>query len=355
MRAARYRCPASVGLGVWLLCALAAPPLAAQPSGTPPASGEASPSDAARLFEEGSAAAKQNQWEKARVAFQKAWTLKKHWQIAANLGRAELMLKRYRDAAEHLAYFLRESPANPEDRKMVQGLFDQARARVGELKITVNEPGALVLVDGAVVGTSPLKEPVFVDPGRKQVEAALDGYTTSRRGVKIDAGGTATTDLRLRKGGAEGGVAQAGPPAEAEGDGADSALADTGGKAKGSAQTSSSAYRAIQITGLAATTVAAGVTVVFYVLSSAKAREAADHDRTECDGNPDTCAYNEAERGRAAFANVSFTSGVIAGVLGAGTLVYTLVNAPSSKNSASAGFPVRVSIQGSGFAVMGRW
>jgi hypothetical protein len=173
--------------------------------------------------------------------------------------------------------------------------------------------------------------------------------------LKIDAGGAATTDLRLRREGAEGAAAQADPQAEAEGDGADSAPADTGSATKGSAQESASSYRTIQITGLAATTVAAGVTVVFYGLSSAKAREAAGHDRSECDGNAANCAFNEAQRARAAFSNVSFASGVVAGVLGAGTLVYTLVNAPSSKSSASAASPVQVSIQGAGVSVTGRW
>lgn len=252
MRAARYRCPASLGLGVWLLCALAAPPLAAQPSGAPPGSGKPPTSEAARLFEEGSAAAQKDQWEKACVAFQKAWALKKHftislrlskgqpsrtaspatatqffevgvkagkqgqwdkahaafeeawrikkhWPIAANFGRAEIKLGRYREAAEHLAYFLCDAAGlSDEDRQTAQTMFEKARTNIGTLTISVNQPGAGIFVDGTSIGASPLSEPLFVDLGARKVEARLGGYAPAQEPMRLSAGEAREVSLRLR-------------------------------------------------------------------------------------------------------------------------------------------------------------
>jgi hypothetical protein len=98
-------------------------------------------------------AAKLALWQRAYTSFLQAWRLKQHYQIAANLGRAELKLRKYRDAAEHLTYFLREASAvGPDERKAAQAMLDEARAKVGALTIIVDRPGAVVLVDGVAIG-----------------------------------------------------------------------------------------------------------------------------------------------------------------------------------------------------------
>ena len=48
-------------------------------------------------------------WDRARLFYVSAWRAQHHWQIAGSLGHAELALGLYRDAAEHLAFFLRET------------------------------------------------------------------------------------------------------------------------------------------------------------------------------------------------------------------------------------------------------
>src|SRR5262245_39603845 len=73
------------------------------------AAGKTAEAAAARHYEDGVRAAKLTLWADAYQSFLAAWKLKQHYQIAANLGRAELMLKKYRDAAEHMAFFLREA------------------------------------------------------------------------------------------------------------------------------------------------------------------------------------------------------------------------------------------------------
>ena len=53
-------------------------------------------------------AAGKKDWTAAHAAFLEAWKLNEHYQIAANLGSMEIKLGRFRDAAEHLAIYLRK-------------------------------------------------------------------------------------------------------------------------------------------------------------------------------------------------------------------------------------------------------
>src|SRR4051812_35204786 len=83
-----------------------------------PASGQVSAGEAAQPhadaqaaldYEAGVKAAEQGDTARAYTLLVKAWSLKRHFQVAANLGLTELDLGKHRDAAEHLAYFLREA------------------------------------------------------------------------------------------------------------------------------------------------------------------------------------------------------------------------------------------------------
>jgi len=153
---------------------------------------------AKKLYEDGAKAAGLNQWERARAVFAEAWRLKQHWQIAVNLGQAELKTGKYRDAAEHLAYFLREGQAaGAADRKKGEAMLAEARKHVGELAVTVNRAQAEILVDDQVVGRAPLGNTLFVDPGQHVVVARLDGYTSIRESQQVYAGTTAQFDFQL--------------------------------------------------------------------------------------------------------------------------------------------------------------
>src|SRR5450432_3751077 len=71
---------------------------------------------AKELVRQGSAEYSKQHWEAARASFQKAWELKRHYAIAANLADVELKLGRYREAAEHLEYALANLPPEHADR-----------------------------------------------------------------------------------------------------------------------------------------------------------------------------------------------------------------------------------------------
>jgi tetratricopeptide (TPR) repeat protein len=148
----------------------------------PKGANDAAVTDKAReLRNEGNVLYKRGDLPRARAAYLGAWLLKKHWQIALNLGDTEVRLGLYRDAAEHLAYYLRESAnAEPPPPPGGKKLYDEARAKVGALEITSDAGGAEIAVDGKVVGVTPLEDPIFVEPGEHTIEARRgEGFVAS--------------------------------------------------------------------------------------------------------------------------------------------------------------------------------
>jgi hypothetical protein len=172
----------------------------AQPAPTK-ASTDALTDQARELHVKGAGLYDQGQYDKAEAAFLAAWALKKHHQIAANLGACEVKLGKYRDAAEHLAFFLREQPqsGNQDERQRTQALFDQVRPKVGAVTIKVDMPGTIVTVDGHEVGTSPLPAEVYVEPGRRTIEAVRAGDPGARATVDVGAGETREVTLALKR------------------------------------------------------------------------------------------------------------------------------------------------------------
>ena len=73
------------------------------------------------------------------------------------------------------------------DRKEAQALLQTLESFTCALTIEVSEPGAEVLVDGAVVGTSPLVKPIVVDLGTRRVVARKKGFRESSQ--TVDTGG----------------------------------------------------------------------------------------------------------------------------------------------------------------------
>jgi tetratricopeptide (TPR) repeat protein len=181
--------------------ALAIPALAAGPAAAQSAASKSIDDAVTEHYNQGAKAAEAGQWDKARAAFLEAWKLKPHYQIAANLGNAELMSRRYRDAAEHLRFFLREAPADVDavDRRKAEQLFTEAKAKIGAVSVQVDLAGAEVTVDGAPVGISPLREPVFVDPGEHTFEARLGGHAPVQTPIVVPAGSSPQVTLRLVK------------------------------------------------------------------------------------------------------------------------------------------------------------
>lgn len=116
-----------------LLIANSAPAAWAQQ--TPEGPGAAGQTDADKLAADhylaGIRALEAGRDAEAHAELLKAWELKRHWQIAANLGEVELRLGKYREATEHLEYFLREAEGVREDEiRRAEEMLREARRHV---------------------------------------------------------------------------------------------------------------------------------------------------------------------------------------------------------------------------------
>ncbi|WP_437312428.1 hypothetical protein [Sorangium sp. So ce385] len=196
-------------------------PAVAQTEVAPAAAPEASPGagaqraqgaavrqrEASRLYDEGVKAAKAGKWEKARQLILESFQLEPNAEKAANLGKVELRAGKLREAAEHLAFFLREAQQiRPRDRADAEGMLAEAKAKIGTVTVQV-EAGAEVLVDGHPVGTAPLGRPVFVEPGSRRFEARKPGTTPASQELQVQAGSAPEVQLTL--------AASAGPAIQA--------------------------------------------------------------------------------------------------------------------------------------------
>jgi hypothetical protein len=336
------------------MLSLATTTVAAQSAGQtppgPPPAGAGAASQAVRHYEDGVRAAKLALWAKAHESFLKAWKLEQHYQIAANLGRAELKLKKYRDAAEHLAYFMREAAnVSADERKVAQAMLDEARTNVGSLTITVDRAGAEVLVDGITIGKAPISHEVFVEPGARSVAARLDGFDDALASLNVAAGVSRRVQLTpTARSGPEGsltGKKSVPPPAPDQNHPSDT---KSGARAR----------TVIIATGITGAAIATGLGVTSVVVASAKdsdAQSILDHCHNGvCESHQAPAEYNDLSREQAAFQNVAAWSFIGAGALGASTLIYAFT-ASSSESTPRLTASVLETPGGGGVLVTVRW
>lgn len=265
---------------------------------------------------EGKAAAKAGQWGRAREAYQRAWGLKEDWNLAANLGRAELNQGKLRDAAEHLDYAIHKAPPMlateaPAEWRELGHMLQRAKARVGALVITVEPAGAEVLVNGQSAGTAPLARPVFVDPGPVVVEARAQGYALGSASLKAAAGKEAPVKISLASTGKETRVEA---PVELK-----SAAPDAGAR-KGSLDDGTIVGITLA-SALAVASIGFGATIPF---------------------------YTPKEGDLLSPRNLCFWSGLGAGVIGGATAIRALARK-------TEGAAIAVGIAGAGVTLSGKW
>lgn len=167
-------------------------------SASPPRS-NADPEHVRDLLTRGTEALSANRNEEARSLLAEAYRLRRSYDVAAALGQAEIELAHYRDAAEHLDFAIREFPPG-ESRKLLKQLQDAfagAKSHVATLRVSVNQPGCEVTLDGALVGTSPLSNDLFVEPGVHALGARVGTGSAVERSLGTTAGKEYAVELTL--------------------------------------------------------------------------------------------------------------------------------------------------------------
>lgn len=285
--------------------------------------------------------------EGAREAFAQAWGIEQHSAIAANLADMELRLGRYRDAAEHWSYYLRNAPAD-RDRSDAQSAIAECRKHVASLMISA-PLGTQVAINGRVVGTTPIDQELWLEPGTYAVAGRFHDGSAVDETISLAAGDARQLALAA--------------PAVAATKPATQAAAATPREAVKPPESSRSSLRApILVAGSVFTAIAAGAGIVF-ALKSHRDSESADSQSAQINAatvqaghkqfvdagracNPPygmpaagcdalAASVDSAKRARTS-AQVAFVS---AGVLGVGTLA-VLVLWPQSSSAANQGLRI---------------
>ncbi len=176
-----------------LLCASLAVPALAGPNG-------ASAPDAETLFRQGKAEGTHGHWQKAASLLQQAWHKQHSYDIAGNLGIAELKTGHTAKAARYFSYCIAHFPVTGDAKKMkhVEGLLAQTKKKVAELDITVKPATASVTIDGTKIDRDTAGT-VFVEPGSHSLQASADGYDALSKTVSAAKGSKQAIALELAK------------------------------------------------------------------------------------------------------------------------------------------------------------
>ncbi|WP_437294791.1 PEGA domain-containing protein [Sorangium sp. So ce426] len=136
------------------------------------------------------------QWSEAHAAYKAAFeaadsassTERERAEIAGELGLCEVVLGKYRDAAEHLAWSLEQREALP---AALQKRFEEGQRKatphVAKLRVSVDPPDAEVFVDGKAVGRIARVYTLFVEPGLHMVRARAPGGEDAFQSVRAVA------------------------------------------------------------------------------------------------------------------------------------------------------------------------
>lgn len=151
------------------------------------------------LYRQAETAFKAGKVEEARRLLLEAWGIRRTYDVAAALGQAELELKMYRDAAEHLDFAV-QNFAPMESEGLLDGTKNDlrtAKSEVVEARIKINEPHATVTANGRSIGESPLGASVFLEPGSYAFEATLGQDRKASKRMALQKGGTYDVELLI--------------------------------------------------------------------------------------------------------------------------------------------------------------
>jgi hypothetical protein len=173
-----------------------------KPAPAQPATAQAGPNpqEAERRYDAGLQFVQGDKWAEAREEFRKAYAAAAQPKYLAALIKAEIATGQHANAAGHLVALLRmKSELDANTLAQAEEKLAELRKQLGAATIKVNVEGAEVLVDGVVVGTSPLKEEVFVGSGRRTFQARREGFVTAEESVEVAAGSKPMVALGLKK------------------------------------------------------------------------------------------------------------------------------------------------------------
>ncbi|WP_437896489.1 hypothetical protein [Sorangium sp. So ce124] len=303
-------------------------------------------------------------WTQAHAAYNAALdatdpasnTEKERAEIAGELGLCELELRKYRDAAEHLAWSLEQRNVLPLELQLrFEAGQRKAASHVATLYLSVDPPDAEVLIDGKPISAPARTYRLFLDPGQHMVRARLAGHEEAFASFDAQAGKPTTLSLQVPR--------AAAPGTPAKGTSMRSSALPV--QASSSVAPSSTASK-LRIAGavVAGATMAAGGGLLIWsayaedeLHDRATALRGADKDASRC-ARPDApraCSeLRDLQEKRDFLTKTGWMTLVSGGAIGALTLVSLLVDRTSPSSDGVRVVPT-VSGQRMGLMMAGVW
>jgi hypothetical protein len=191
------RASARLGIACAVALSVAALPAPRALATPPPSSPQ---DDAAVLARLGDRARLAGRFTEAAASYRASLALVPDEATALSLALALAAQGKAREAAPLLARLVAAPVSGSlpaEDRERAARALADARRDLATVTIQVGSAGAIVEVDGAPVGLSPLPEPLFLAAGHHTVRAARDGYRSSEATFEADADRAYTIQLGL--------------------------------------------------------------------------------------------------------------------------------------------------------------
>jgi hypothetical protein len=137
----------------------------------------------------------------AIIKFEKTYELSKDPRLLWNIAICQKELRRYTKMLATINKLVTEGGPmlSEQDKQDAAEIVKTVEAFVSPLKLTVNEPGASVTIDGENVGTTPLPGPVVVDVGTRTIRVAKKGFKERTESLLVAGGGEIALAIRLEK------------------------------------------------------------------------------------------------------------------------------------------------------------
>lgn len=170
-------------------------------SGPALAAEDAKEKEAATRFQRGVGLYKDGDYEAALIEFKAAYKLSPIFEVLYNLGLTQRRLFQYGEAVKSLNDYLVQGgkKVSAARREAVRKELEEIRQLTAEVTVVVEGDGeATISVDGAEVGTAPLKEPLLLRPGKHTI-VATRGEETAKEEPSVLTGSKTTIKLSPKK------------------------------------------------------------------------------------------------------------------------------------------------------------
>jgi hypothetical protein len=149
-------------------------------------------------FQRGVSAFSAGKYAEALDAFTEAYRTKPNPVVLYNIAQAEAELGKAASAVAHFERYLREAKnVNPERRADVKKEIAKLHGKESKLALDSSVNGARVLLDGTVLGLTPLGRAVPVDPGAHHLVVSREGYDDYSSDLMLPPGETIHVTARL--------------------------------------------------------------------------------------------------------------------------------------------------------------